>query len=138
MDDTLKLWDMRAFKKPVGIVSDLPSLFEEANAIFSPDNKHIITGTCVKKGQGEGRLCFFDRAAPGLSKARDDVMIQGSVIRVLWHSRINQVIATTSEGAAHVFYDEHVSAGGAKLCAGKRGKTRHIDDFSLQNDASSR
>ena len=95
-----------------------------------------MTGTCVKKGQGDGRLCFYNKH--DLSQAREDVLVAGSVVRVLWHSRINQVIATTSEGAAHVFYDEGVSAAGAKLCVGKKGKVRHIDDFSVGQDESAR
>ena len=82
-DDTLKLWDIRAFKTPVGVVDDLennfsgyvnasevpyfftimcilPLLFAKqtltmsscsTDCVFSPDEKVIMTGTSVRKGQ---------------------------------------------------------------------------------------
>lgn len=30
---------------------------------FSPDDKLIVTGTSVKRGEGNGKLVFFDRAS---------------------------------------------------------------------------
>ena len=83
-DDTLKLWDIRAFKTPVGVVDGLENNFSgyvnvpgevlyfftimcilsllftkqtltmsscSTDCVFSPDEKVIMTGTSVRKGQ---------------------------------------------------------------------------------------
>ncbi|KAJ3329494.1 hypothetical protein HDU76_007809, partial [Blyttiomyces sp. JEL0837] len=135
MDDTLKLWDIRAFKKPVAVASNLPNTFEECDAIFSPDQQRVVTGVSVRRGaESQGRLVFLNRTNLEIVQ---EVSVPGSVVRVLWHGRINQVIATTSEGVAHVFYDEKVSLAGAKLCAGKAGKAKAVDDISyVDTDAA--
>lgn len=38
----------------------LPSFFHRSDCCFSPDDKLLITGTSVKKGEGSGKLLFFD------------------------------------------------------------------------------
>ncbi|KAG5341378.1 hypothetical protein C0989_011089 [Termitomyces sp. Mn162] len=38
------VWDLRAFKKPLATRSELATLYPHTNAMFSPDDKHIITG----------------------------------------------------------------------------------------------
>ena len=38
-DDTLKLWDLRSFKKPVNVAKDLFSRFDFTQCSFSPDDK---------------------------------------------------------------------------------------------------
>ena len=35
-DDTLKLWDVRAFKKPINVANDLFSRFDMTDCCFSP------------------------------------------------------------------------------------------------------
>ncbi|KAI8616061.1 WD40-repeat-containing domain protein [Chytriomyces sp. MP71] len=136
-DDTLKLWDIRAFKKPVAVASNLPSFYEESNAVFSPDQRYILTGTSAKKdAPGSGSLRLFHSA--DLSPARTIEVAEGSVVRVLWNGKINQICASTSEGAVCVFYDEYVSVAGARLCAGRKVKGRNVDDYSYMEDESAR
>ncbi|CAH6787348.1 Wdr70 [Phodopus roborovskii] len=60
-DDTLKLWDVRQFNKPLFSASDLPTLFPMTDCCFSPDDKLIVTGTSVQRGCGNGKLVFFER-----------------------------------------------------------------------------
>ncbi|KAI8833777.1 WD40-repeat-containing domain protein [Chytriomyces cf. hyalinus JEL632] len=138
-DDTLKLWDIRAFKKPVAIAKDLPSFYEESNAIFSPNNKLVVTGISVKKedrGGHGGNLCIFNKA--DLSPVTRVDVGPGSVVKVLWNGKINQICASTTEGAVHVLYDENVSAAGAKFCAKKKAKAKTVDDMSFLEDESAR
>ncbi|KAI9135878.1 hypothetical protein BKA69DRAFT_1137877 [Paraphysoderma sedebokerense] len=52
-----------------------------------------------------------------------------SAVKVLWHSKINQILVGTGAGHVHVFYDPHVSVRGAKLCVSKGRKVRHIDEM---------
>ncbi|KAI9340056.1 transcription factor [Zopfochytrium polystomum] len=136
-DDTLKLWDLRAFKAPVATVSGLSLMHEEADAIFSPDGRLAITGTSADRGDPErkGRVCFFD-VANGLQKAREDLRVVGAAVRLLWHGRINQIAVGTSEGAVNVFYDEKVSAAGAKLCADKRSRARRLDELPMADESA--
>jgi hypothetical protein len=47
-------------KQAVNTMSDLVS-FGNTDAIFSPDEQFIVTGTSVKKGEGAASLVFFDR-----------------------------------------------------------------------------
>ncbi|KAJ3285866.1 hypothetical protein HDU79_006976 [Rhizoclosmatium sp. JEL0117] len=135
-DDTLKLWDIRSFKKPVSTVTNLPSFYEESNAIFSPNNKFVVTGVSVKKDEGVGKLVFFDKN--DLSVVKNVDVGNGSVVKVLWNGKINQICASTTEGSVHVFYDDHVSVAGAKFCAGKKAKAKGVDDMSYLEDESAR
>jgi hypothetical protein len=84
----LTVWDLRNFRKPVVVKEDVTALYPGTNAIFSPDERYIVTGTgSVEKGQ-KGRLLFLQR--DDLEKVAS-VELDSAVVRVLWHSRINQV-----------------------------------------------
>ncbi|KAJ3400922.1 WD repeat-containing protein 70 [Chytridiales sp. JEL 0842] len=102
-------------------------MFEEANAIFSPNDKYVVTGTSARKGHGAGKICFYNKH--DLSPAHEVPLSEGSVVKVMWHGRINQILASTSEGSVNVYYDMKVSSGGAKLCADKKAKGRQVDDI---------
>ncbi|CAF99231.1 unnamed protein product, partial [Tetraodon nigroviridis] len=60
-DDTLKMWDIRNFRQPVNAATGLTNYFAMTDCCFSPDDKLLITGTSVKKDEGNGKLAFFDR-----------------------------------------------------------------------------
>ena len=60
-DDTLKLWDVRNFKKPVNVAQNLFSRFEMTECCFSPDDRMVVTGTSMDKGDNSGKLVFFDK-----------------------------------------------------------------------------
>ena len=50
-DDTIKLWDIRSFKRPVNVVGNLNNFFPVTSCVFSPDDQIIATGTSVKPGE---------------------------------------------------------------------------------------
>lgn len=50
-DDTMKLWDIRKIKECLHTFDDLYSRYDTTNAVFSPDDKVVITGTSMKKGK---------------------------------------------------------------------------------------
>ncbi|MEQ2256519.1 WD repeat-containing protein 70 [Ilyodon furcidens] len=62
-DDTLKIWDIRNFRKPVNEANRLTNYFSMTDCCFSPDDRLVVTGTSVKKEEGNGKLVFFDRAS---------------------------------------------------------------------------
>ncbi|XP_069483250.1 WD repeat-containing protein 70 isoform X1 [Ambystoma mexicanum] len=116
-DDTLKTWDMRNFKKPLNVVSGLTSFFPMADCCFSPDDKLIVTGTSVKKDSGSGKLLFFERET--FQKVYEIEVTDASVVRCLWHPKLNQIMVGTGNGLAKVYYDPVKSQRGAKLCVVK-------------------
>jgi hypothetical protein len=87
----MQIWDLRKMKTPLKVFEDLPNHYAETNAAFSPDEQLIFTGTSIEKdGDNGGLLCFFDRKKLELV-SRVGISPQYSVIRCLWHPRINQV-----------------------------------------------
>lgn len=92
---TLTVWEIKSMRKPIAVASDLGNIYPETNLIFSPDNKSILTGTAVRKGSGDkGAIVFLSSA--DLSEQRRVPVGDGSVVRVFWHSRINQVCCIPS------------------------------------------
>lgn len=112
----------------------------ETNVIFSPDEKYILTGTAGPmagivagkevdvRGKPGGRIVVLERDT--LSVVREYTVSTGSVIRLAWPSRINQILASTSLGEVHVFYSPTLSEKGATLAAAKGVKQRRtVDDY---------
>ncbi|OAD80047.1 hypothetical protein PHYBLDRAFT_105693, partial [Phycomyces blakesleeanus NRRL 1555(-)] len=130
-DDSVKLWDTRNIKKPVRTAYNLEVVNPQANVIFSPDERLILTGTSVPKGEGYGKLVMMDRET--LEIRRTMSVNQSSVVKVLWHPRINQVSIVTgsADGTVSVFYSPTHSVRGAKLCVVKEAKKRAVDDYEI-------
>jgi len=64
------------------------NIYPETNITYSPDGKSILTGLPGKKGM-KGSVVFL--SAEDLSEQRRIPVGEGTVVRVLWHSKINQV-----------------------------------------------
>jgi len=137
---SILVWDARHFKKPVAVASDLSSLNPETNVIFSPDERYILTGTAgpqagivagkqvETRGKPGGRIVVMERDTLNIVKEYN--VSTGSVIRLAWPSRINQILASTSLGEVHVFYSPTLSEKGATLAAAKAPKQRQtLDDY---------
>ncbi|OCF37033.1 transcription factor [Kwoniella heveanensis BCC8398] len=130
-DDTVKLWDIRSIRKPIAVASGLDNLYPETNIIFSSDEKSILTGIAAPKGQ-KGGLVFLN--GEDLKEERRVAIGEGSVVRVVWHSRINQIFASLSTGAVHVLYSPHSSIHGALLPLSKMPKTAPRDPSFSTSD----
>ncbi|KAG8917056.1 hypothetical protein FRC00_014102, partial [Tulasnella sp. 408] len=73
-DEYTKLWDVRSFKKPVFTSPKIMTLYPETNAVFSPDEKYIITGTAAGRtegGMGRGGLVFLRKDGLDVEKSLD-------------------------------------------------------------------
>ncbi|KAL7846532.1 hypothetical protein SRHO_G00215120 [Serrasalmus rhombeus] len=116
-DDTLKTWDIRSFKKPLKVATGLTTYFPMTDCCFSPDDKLLVTGTSVKREEGNGKLVFFDRES--FRKVYEIEVASASVVRCLWHPKLNQIMVGTGNGLAKVYYDPVKSQRGAKLCVVK-------------------
>ncbi|XP_051971961.1 WD repeat-containing protein 70-like [Xyrauchen texanus] len=128
-DDSLKTWDIRNFRKPLGVVNGLNTFFPMTDCCFSPDDKLLVTGTSVKKDEGNGKLVFFERES--LKKAYEIEVTNASVVRCLWHPKLNQIMVGTGNGLAKVYYDPVKSQRGAMLCVVKsKRKERHAETLT--------
>ncbi|TFK57426.1 transcription factor [Heliocybe sulcata] len=127
-DDTVKLWDIRSFKKPVSTRSGLTTLYPTTNAAFSPDEKYIVTGAGATIKGGHGRLMFLHR--DDLEIAREMEM-ETTPVKVMWHTKINQIVTGLANGSIHVLYSPVTSINGAKLLLNKGpAKKPTVEDMS--------
>ncbi|KAF4572697.1 hypothetical protein EYR40_004224 [Pleurotus pulmonarius] len=127
-DDTVKIWDLRAFKKPLAVQSDVGTLYPNTNAMFSPDDKYVITGAAATTKGGKGRLLFLEKDTLDVVKTLD---VDSTPVKVFWHSKINQIVTGLSSGQICVLYSPQTSLNGAKLLLSK-GPPRKvtIEDMS--------
>jgi hypothetical protein len=116
-DGTLKLWDVRRFEEPLAAWGGLDCNFAMAGCDFSPDGSMLCCGTSVKKGQGTSSLAFVSTL--NHEKVADVPMDGASVVPLLWHNRLNQIVLGSADGSAYVLYDPDVSEKGALYCATK-------------------
>jgi WD40 repeat protein len=55
-DGTLKLWDLRAFKKPLAAWDGLDTNYANTSCCFSPDERLLLTGKHMLTGYSCARL----------------------------------------------------------------------------------
>jgi hypothetical protein len=64
------------------------TLYPNTNAVFSPDDKYVVTGAGPTSKGGRGKLIFLDKNGLEVEKALE---VEGTPVKVVWHSKINQV-----------------------------------------------
>ncbi|XP_077593022.1 WD repeat-containing protein 70 [Stigmatopora nigra] len=130
-DDTLKIWDIRNFRKPLHMADGLINYFAMTDCCFSPDDQLVVTGTSVKKDEGNGKLVFFDRKT--FKQVYEIEVTNASVVRSLWHPKLNQIMVGTANGQVKVYYDPIKSHRGAKLCVVKsKIKEKHAEALTQE------
>ncbi|KAF3428285.1 hypothetical protein E2986_05979 [Frieseomelitta varia] len=130
-DDTLKLWDLRAFKTPVFEAKDIYSRYDTTDCMFNPDDSILITGESLRKNQNTGRILFYDTKTFELVNRIN--VTNSHVIKTLWHPKLNQIFVGCGNGIVKVYYDSKKSLRGAKLCVVKTHmKQKHIEVMSTQ------
>jgi hypothetical protein len=119
-------------------------LYPSTNAIFSPDNKYVVTGAGSSEGRRNGALLFLSRQDLEVEKQLD---VGATPVVVQWHPKINQVrsvlivqrqvsqtaqiIVGLTSGALCVLYSPQTSLNGAKLLLNKGpAKRPTIEDMS--------
>ncbi|KAJ3308068.1 WD repeat-containing protein 70 [Boothiomyces sp. JEL0838] len=127
MDDTVKLWDIRNLKEPVGVANDMTCFHEEANTIYSPNERYILAGTAVRKDQGPAKIVVFDRHT--LNRVRE-IQVPSSCIRLMWPTKLNQLFAGLGNGQVRVFISEF-SHGGITIPLSKGRKKLAVDDYDM-------
>ncbi|XP_053618525.1 gastrulation defective protein 1 homolog [Plodia interpunctella] len=122
-DDTLKLWDLRSFKKPLNVFSGLFSRYEQTDCGFSPDDTMVFTGESLQRGQDVGRLLFYDTKTFELVSHIN--VTKSHVIKAVWHAKLNQIFVGCGNGVVKCYYDHKRSLRGAKLCIVKTHRKKH-------------
>lgn len=107
----ITVWDSRNLRKALHVSpTPLKVLYPETNAIFSPDEKYIVTGCAASSKSTRGKLSFLKRE--GLEEFKSIDCAEGeSVVKVVWHSKINQVRIYICDGdtaASCAHYSMHV------------------------------
>ena len=122
-DDTIKLWDTRKFKQPIATVAhaSTSSQYTTTNISFSPNSTNIVTGSET------GHLHILN---PGNLKPElvTPVTPGSTLITVLWHPKLNQIVTGSANAETHVLYNPNTSTAGAKLVMSRAPKKRFVDD----------
>jgi WD repeat-containing protein 70 len=126
-DNTMKVWDLRKIKEPLAAFTDLQCHYPEADVIFSPDESLICTGTSALNQGEAGSVVFVDRKS--LSVVKRLTVSQGSVISLLWHDKINQLICGSSDGNTHVLFDPALSQKGIMYAVKKAPRSKGALDW---------
>lgn len=113
-DDTLKLWDLRASKKPLNVFGGLFSRYEQTDCGFSPDDSMVFTGVSLERGQDVGKLIFYNTKTFETVTSID--VSKSHVIKAVWHAKLNQIFVGCGNGVVKCYYDQKRSLRGAKLC----------------------
>mmetsp|Transcript_12003 Transcript_12003/g.38272 ORF Transcript_12003/g.38272 Transcript_12003/m.38272 type:complete len:493 (-) Transcript_12003:255-1733(-) len=128
-DGCLKLWDTRRLDAPLAAWGDLPALLPMTGCDFSPDGSVVVTGTSVKRGSGaKPTLAFFSTRT--LSRIATLEVDGASVVPLLWHPRLNQIVIGNADGKAYTLYDPTVSEKGALFCSVKAAPKRGMLSYS--------
>jgi WD40 repeat protein len=112
-DGTLKVWDLRAFSKPILHDRDLPNRFPGNKMCLSPDGRYFLVGTAVGKDIEETNsyVHFYDTSS--LKRLKTLTIGNSSVCGLCWSPAINQIIVGKANGEAHIFLDDKLSKMGA-------------------------
>ncbi|XP_073812872.1 gastrulation defective protein 1 homolog [Musca autumnalis] len=125
-DETMKLWDIRSFKQPLNTWSNLYSRYDTTDCCFSPDDKILVTGESLAKGEKEANLHFYNTQT--FEEIKRIPVTDSHIIKTLWHPKLNQLFVGCGNGVIKCYYDEQRSLRGAKLCAVKKyRKKRHVE-----------
>jgi len=70
------------------VKTEMTTLYPQTNAIFSPDDKYVVTGVGASAKGGDGKLVFMSKDSLEIVK---ELVVDSSPVKVVWHSKINQV-----------------------------------------------
>ena len=107
MDNTVKIWDLRMASHPLRELVNLPNNQLKTQVTMSHDGKYILTGTSVDEQNPLGFLYMYDSTTFDI-KARIATS-SSSVIRMLWHDKINEIVTTHGDGTVKIMFDPKLS-----------------------------
>lgn len=125
--DSLHVMDKRALGRVVRSFNDLPNTMSETGVTFvGNDGAFLATGTSVRKrtdAEG-GSLHLFSMQSLQHAWEGTAARGSGSIISVMWHARLNQIVYGTANGKLHVLYHPTLSQRGILNCLSKSESRR--------------
>lgn len=123
-DDALHVFDERSFETPLKSFTDLPNTVSETDAVFvGKTGSFFITGTSKtveKSGKKHaGALYLYNTSTLQRVWVSEGDDARGSVVSILWHERLNQIVYGTGDGRIHVMYHPSQSHQGILQCLSK-------------------
>lgn len=125
-DETMKLWDLRQFKQPLHSWTNLYSRYDTTDCCFSPNDRIVVTGESLIKGQTEAFLHFYSTQT--FEELKRIPVTNAHIIKTIWHPKLNQLFIGCSNGNIKCYYDERRSLRGAKLCVVKAPRKKATGD----------
>ncbi|KAJ1984053.1 hypothetical protein H4R34_000915 [Dimargaris verticillata] len=129
-DDTVKLWDLRHFKRPLHTQTGLSWIHPETSVMFSPDDRYVVTGVAAEKRGGDGGLVLLHKATLEIHCRAE--FPRENPVAALWHPKLNQLAVGTSQGSITMLYSTTTSQRGAKMARAKVPKAVAPNTVSLQ------
>jgi len=155
-DFTVRVWDAKKMRRgcsPMMVCTNVSSLYENANCTFSPDGKILCIGTTISTGgsveksskkQGDGVVMFYITAeGTGDDSGKDSGIVlepflqlsvapNTSIVNVLWHPKLNQIVCGTSNGSVRVLYDPQLSKKGVLLSSSRSVRKKNALELLLE------
>jgi WD40 repeat protein len=126
-DSTMKMWDMRRYKKPLNVWNDLPCFSSKTGIALSPDESMILTGTSVKKNHENSSLMFF--STYNYEKIKELKICRNSITSMVWNAKLNQIALGATDGTCRMYFNPELSKNGIVNTIYKKAKIKEIDDF---------
>ena len=128
-DNTMKLWDIRKYTKPLKIFGNLPSNSYKTEICLSPDEDYVLTGTSIIKSKNKkeneiqyGQVKVFSTTNHEIINSYD-ISPNNSVISLKWRKKINQILVGTTDGYINIYFSPpNISNGGIINSIFKRPK----------------
>jgi WD repeat-containing protein 70 len=128
-DAFVHIWQSRQISrssKPFLACEGSKGFHESVTSCFSPDGRLLIVGTCVEP-KSNFRSCLKiyqidgDTSLRPLSPIHEmNVGDKGvSIVNVIWHRILNQIVVALSNGTLQMFYDDNWSKRGATTLVAK-------------------
>jgi WD40 repeat protein len=128
-DNTLRMFDLRKFERPVYSWYELENNHEVTGACISPCQNYILTGTSNTKTR-PGCLAFLS-VEDGTEVTRIPLAETGKVTCVQWNRKLNQLFVGAGK-ELKAFYDPQISKDGAMLCVNKAVRRWRPEDFEYE------
>lgn len=134
--DSVHVWNAQRLSRssrPIATCKGLESVFERANACFSPDGSMLCACMSFHRRLEDstvasGCVKFFSMPPKGDSTASLDAVLSldldqySAPVVVKWHAKLNQIFIGCSDGKTLVLYDPKRSSKGAVIAAKKSVK----------------
>jgi len=119
-DESIKVWDLRKFKIPLRTYNNICSPYGSESCEFVKDSQYIIAPVPSTPGTPEpSSIQVFDTYSTS-SKPLKIIALKGqnktsNPICARWHSLLDQMFVSTSDGVVHAFFDPLKATRGGAL-----------------------